>query len=284
MRGQFDAATTGSDGTYRINNVAPGSYQVCFTPDNTAAGTPPTGYAAACHAGDVTVTDGHTTAGVNGVLPHGAAVSGRVTAATDAAAITNVEVQVHYTGDNGDVDAGFANTAMDGTYRIIGLTGGTAVTVCFSGAGGTGGPSPAGYLNACYHTGAGTDPTPVTVTAGSTKTGIDVALASGGGISGTVRGGTAGVVGIDVDVVSADGLDHYEAESGTDGTLHDHRYGAGDVHGVFRVRRRLRWHRLPGPVLPRRAWDGGSVPTGVDPVTVTAGNVTENIDASLTPY
>ena len=123
-------ATTGSDGTYQINDLAPGSYQVCFTPDNTAAGTPPTGYAGACHTGNVTVTDGHTTAGVNGALPVGAAVSGRVTAAADGTVISERRVR-SATPERPDVFG--PTTAADGTYRVIGLTGGTTVTVCFDG-------------------------------------------------------------------------------------------------------------------------------------------------------
>ena len=276
---QFEAATTRSDGSYRIDDVGPGSYHVCFTPDNNIAGTPPTGYAAACHAGDVTVATG-TTAGVNGILPIGAAISGRVTAAADATVLANAQVSASFAG------AGHffgATTAADGTYRIIGLTGGTSVTVCFSDTGGTDGPSHAGYLDACYHTGVGTDPTPVTVTTGSTSTGIDAALTSGGAISGTVLGGTTGVDGVDVYAISADGFIHNSTESGTDGKYTVTGMTPGTYTVCFQYDADFGGIDYQDQCYHDVAWDGGAVPGGLDPVTVTAGVVTDNIDASLTP-
>ena len=270
-------ATTGNDGTYQISDLAPGSYRVCFTPDNTATGTPPTGYANACHAPDVTVTDGHTTAGVNGALPIGAALSGRVTASADAAAITNVQLQVR---DTSGTEIGFADTAADGTFRVVGLTGGVTVTVCFDGHFATGGPSVAGYLDDCYHTGTGTSPTRLTVTAGSTVTGINATLASAGGISGTVTAASVGVPNIDVLVSTVDGTYGTETNTQTDGTYaitgippgtymvcFDASEAGGSYHDQC-------YHAV--------VWDGGALPPGVNPFSVTAGAVTEHIDASLT--
>lgn len=233
VNGAATAATTRADGTYEISGLAPGNVSVCFTADNTAAGTPPTGYANACHVGDVAVSDYHTTAGVDGALPIGAAISGRVTATADTSAIDNVQVQVE---NAAATTVAYANTAADGTYRVIGLTGGLVVTVCFHGENGTGGPSMAGYLDDCYRTGAAGSPTPITLIAGSTVTGIDAALAAGGGISGTVRAGSTGVAGVVIEIFRADGTADAgdDAVTNDDGTYAIFAMRPGNLPGVLR--------------------------------------------------
>ena len=270
-------ATSGSDGTYQISGLTPGNYQVCFTPENTAAGTPPTGYAPACHTGAVAVTDNHTTANVNGALPVGAAISGRVTAAADATVIKNVQLQVR---DSTGTEIGFAATAADGTYRVLGLPGGTTVTVCFDGHFATGGPSAAGYLNDCYYTGTGTDPTAITVTAGSTVTGIDTALGSAGGISGTVRAGSAGVVDVDVIISNADATFGTEDLTTTDGTYQITGIPPGMYVVCFDTSETSGSYH--DQCYNDVVWsEGGALPPGANPVTVTGGAITAHIDASL---
>jgi hypothetical protein len=72
-------------------------------------------------------------------------------------------------------------TDLDGSYTVSGLPAGNDNTVCFPGAGATGGSSDAaGYLDQCYDNKPG-DPaygpsTPVSVTLGATTTGINAAL------------------------------------------------------------------------------------------------------------
>jgi hypothetical protein len=85
-------------------------------------------------------------------------------------------------------------TAADGTYTVTGLPTATDYQVCFNASGATGGHADTpGYVDQCYNNQPGTGPgTPVSVTAGVNRTGINAALAAGGAISGTVTdaGGT----------------------------------------------------------------------------------------------
>ena len=222
-----------------------------------------------------------TTAGVNAQLPIGAAISGRVTAESNGAAITNVQLQVRDPSGN---QIGFAATAADGTFHVLGLTGGVTVTVCFDGEYATAGPSVAGYLNDCYRTGVGTSPSPITVTAGSTVTGIDAALASGGGISSTVRFGTAPVDGDVLALFAPDGtgISRDEGNTGSDGTYRISALRPGTYLVCFDASEA---NPPSGDQCYHDAvWEGtGPPPLGADQVTVTAGAITQHIDASLTP-
>jgi carboxypeptidase family protein len=277
---EFSSTTTGADGTYEISGLSPGNDSVCFRPDNTAASTPPTGYANACHVGEVAVSDYHTTTGVDGAVPIGAAISGRVTAAADASPIANVGVNLQ--DASGHKTDGV--TGADGTFSFVGLTDGVSVTVCFDGTAGRGGPSMAGYLADCYHTGAGSSPTPITLTAGSTVTGIDAALASGGGISGTVLAGSTGVSGVIIEIFRADGTpadESDEAVSNDDGTYAIPAMQPGTYLVCFAASYSEQGN-YADQCYRAAFWDGGTPPSGANPVTVTADAMTTHIDAALT--
>jgi len=104
-------------------------------------------------------------------------------------------------------DSRVAFTATDGSYTVTGLPAATDYLVCFDSAGASGGSSDAtGYLAQCWQNqpASGT-PTPVTVTLGVTKTGVNAALSVGGAVSGIVTdaGGThQGLATVMVTVVS----------------------------------------------------------------------------------
>ena len=102
---------------------------------------------------------------------------------------------------------GSATTAADGSYTVTGLAAGTDYQVCFDSSLAAGGSSDAtGYVAQCYNNQPTGTPTPVTVTADATMTGISAALADGGAISGTVTdaaGTHHGLANVTVDVSSA---------------------------------------------------------------------------------
>jgi hypothetical protein len=85
-------------------------------------------------------------------------------------------------------DVGSALTGADGSYTVSGVPAGTGYQVCFSASGATGGSSAEfGYVTQCYdNQPTWATATPVAVTAGGTKTGINAALHGGGAVSGTV--------------------------------------------------------------------------------------------------
>jgi hypothetical protein len=135
----------------------------------------------------------------------GFATAGTVTTTTTAGALASITGAVT---DAGPVRHGLANvrvsvyspatdtatsvtTAGDGSYAVSGLAPGADYQVWFYPSGATGGSFDAlGYLDQAYDNQQpmfGGTPTPVTVTAGATTTGVDAALAVGGAITGTVR-------------------------------------------------------------------------------------------------
>ena len=173
---------------------APGYVDQCYNNQPTS-GTPT----------PVTVTAGATTTGINAALAGAGAISGTVTDAGGTHhGLANVQVSVSSPSTGA---YGSATTAADGSYTVTGLPAGTDYQVCFYASGATGGSSDAlGYVDQCYNNQptSGT-PTPVTVTLGATRTGINAALAGGGAISGTVTdaGGTHhGLANVKVSVYS----------------------------------------------------------------------------------
>jgi protocatechuate 3,4-dioxygenase beta subunit len=184
--------STGANGQYAVTGLSAGTFTVCFLSTQQTTGRSPTGYFGSCYLnkpfsyyGDgtpVTVRPGKVTRGISGVLPVGGAISGRVTGADDQP-LAGVEVAVW----GGSGPGGFpfsAVTSADGTYRVIGLES-ADYNVCFNPRNVTG-PSPTGYLYSCLADDLYQQPGPVDVTAGSTTTGVDISLAIGGAISGTV--------------------------------------------------------------------------------------------------
>lgn len=196
-------ATTAADGTYTATGLAAGTdYLVCFYASGATGGSSDaTGYINQCYDNQpisglptpVAVTVGATRTAVDGALVGGGAISGTVSdAAGTHHGLENVWVSVSSPSTETFVSA---NTAADGTYVMSGLPAGVDYTVCMtSAATATGGSSDAlGYLDQCYDNQPTSGlPTPVTVTPGESRVGIDAALAVGGAISGTVSdaGGT----------------------------------------------------------------------------------------------
>lgn len=201
--GNYTTATA-ADGTFTIKNLASGQYSVCFDVyDNVSGGTSTTGYVAECFddtARDgtptpVTVTVGAAPAVANASLATAGAISGKV---TDSAGhpVKDVQVQV------GPNFAGTAATAADGTYTIRDLAPRADYQVCFDPSG-----LPGSYESQCYNdVPDGGTPTPVTVTAGQTHTGINAKLSAGASISGRVTDSAGhGLGNVFVDIESATG-------------------------------------------------------------------------------
>jgi protocatechuate 3,4-dioxygenase beta subunit len=183
-------ATTGADGSYRVTNLQPGTYAVCFQTTSQTKGPSPTGYLSGCYRrqpygyGDsgtpVTVTAGKTVNGINDYLTVAGAISGRITDPSGAG-IGNVKVDVsfpwyaHYS----------ATSSADGTYTITGLPA-DSYQVCFDPGHATGAAS-TGYFGECYDNqspwGGGTN---IPVRLGQTTPGINAALAVAGAVTGKV--------------------------------------------------------------------------------------------------
>ncbi|MEP7193173.1 MAG: hypothetical protein ABI903_09935, partial [Actinomycetota bacterium] len=196
--------TTGADGSYVLTGLPAGSGYAVYFEDLGATGgsSDARGYFDQTWQNQptsgtptpVSVTNGTTTFGINAALVGAAAMSGSVTDAGGTHhGLANVSVDVYSVSADRSWNV---TTAADGSYVVKGLVAASDYEVCFStgSSGATGGSSDAlGYLDQCWQnkptSGA---PTPVTVTSGVTRTGINAALAVAGAVSGSVTeaGGT----------------------------------------------------------------------------------------------
>jgi hypothetical protein len=182
------------DGTYRVVNLEPGDYTVCFAADR-VIGTSPTGYVDECYknaptaatATPVTVTAGTTTTRINAALEPAGGVSGTVTTATGGAALADVGIAVFQRTGGSFVPADGAATADDGTYLVKHLAPGATYAVCFDASIAAGGTSTTGYADECYdniswigdafHVPSAS--ASIVVGSGEVRSGIDATLANG---------------------------------------------------------------------------------------------------------
>lgn len=288
--GSVGGATTDAAGRYTMLDVPPGTYRVCFYPSRdttTGGGSDALGYQNRCWGGateaqatPVVITDGTTLTGVDAVLPAYGGVSGRVTD-TQGQPLTGVQVQVQSTDPSQLGNPGYANagyTDAQGNYSAPGLVPGS-YTVCFDGSGQGGVNDALGYpQRSCYGaTAANPDGTAVTVTSGTDTAGVNEAVPSMGGISGTVRS-VSGVPQQDVEVTVADVTTH--ETHGPVATAADGTYRIGFLPtGTYTVCFDAVSHD-DGTGTARQCWNHITTDGVPTPVSVTAGSMTTGIDAT----
>jgi 5-hydroxyisourate hydrolase-like protein (transthyretin family) len=269
--GDYYYATTGSNGTYALDGLPTGSYQIEFRPgsgqnyiyqyypdkSNAAAAQP------------VSVTSGHATSSVNAPLATGATVSGHVTDAAGAA--SGVYVTVYdYGGGEPTVYSTGTTTDASGNWSIDALPTGT-YEVFFR--------APNGSVDASqyYNDVSGQDPpTPITLTAGSTTSNIDATLITGGQISGTVTDGMTNGPAAGVHVVAVDAADDDYADATTDSQGHYTLNGLNPSASY-----RVEFVPAQGSALASEFYPSGATPEAATPVPVTVGQTTPNIDQTL---
>jgi Carboxypeptidase regulatory-like domain len=286
------STSTAVDGTYTVPGLPAGTdYQVCFDASRALGGSSDaSGYIDQCYdnqptsgtATPVTVTAGANRTGINATLAVGGAVSGTV---TDAGGTNHGLGHVWVSVGSGGPEK-FAWTAADGTYTVPGLPAGTNYTVCFDASGAKGGSSDAiGYVDQCYDNQptSGT-PTPVTVTPGATRTGINAALAVGGAASGTVidAGGTNhGLANVSVEVASeSTGAEKY-GTTAADGTWSVPGLPAGTDYTVCFTDVGATGGSSDATGYVDQCYDNQPISGTPTPVTVTAGTTRSGIDAAL---
>lgn len=274
---------TAANGTYVLKGLRPGSYSVCFSTDG-ATGASPTGYLDECwdnapysFLGGTPVTVGTgTRTGVSAALAVAGAVSGTV---TDAVGTPVAGIGVSVSGASFDSVV----TAANGTWKATGLRAGSAYTVCFSdfgsATGGVGAVS--GYLDECWDDKPpGAVATPVVVTAGSTRTGVDAALAAGGRITGTVTnaGGTP-LQGVSVAVDDSTGSFYGWATTAANGTYTVRSVPAGTTYRVCFDGQSV--VGAPAAGYAPECWNDKAPGVAPTPVTVPAAGTASGVNAAL---
>lgn len=187
---------TDANGVYIVEGLAPGSYTVFFEPtQGLYQNQYYNGKALGQNADPVEVEEGTTTPDINATLVPGAAISGTVLGEAekivdDDVPLEGVWVLADPIGQNGLYDetreGWSAMTDANGQYTIRGLAAGTYSVKFYQ-------PEDSNYLSQVYRNKSFYEaPTPVTLTVGATKQGIDVTLDLGGSISGKVTDETTG--------------------------------------------------------------------------------------------
>ncbi len=203
------AAFTDSSGAYTVPSLVAGTYYVTSSNelgyvDEMFANVPCPGGSCTTSSGTpVTVTAGSTTGGVNLGLDRGARVNGSVSDATTGQALAGVTVYVY---NPSGWYMGYGVTGANGAYTTrSGLPTGTYYARTEGAAGHIDElwdniPCPGG---ACWPPSG----TPLSLTAGVTRPGVNFSLWSAGAISGTVTSSTTGlpIVGAEVDVYDSTG-------------------------------------------------------------------------------
>jgi photosystem II stability/assembly factor-like uncharacterized protein len=220
-----------------------------------------TGKAGKASATGIDVTAPNTTSGINVTLAIGASITGTVTDSATGAGIQYMSVTA-YNAVNGS-SAGYGYTDSSGSYSIIGLATGS-YKLRFSGS---------GYIDQWFSGKADqTTATPVSVTAPNTTSGINVALAKGGSISGTVSDSVSGaaIQGVSVTAVdAATGSSISSASSDSSGG-----YRIVGLAGSYKL-------RFSGSGYVERWYSGKADLTGATIVSVTAPDATSGINMAM---
>jgi hypothetical protein len=262
--------TTDANGDYRIETLDDGSYTVQFN----CAGD--LRYLRQWYAGasdqqsatPVVIAGGQTASGVDAQLVAAATISGTVTG-TGGAPLAQICVNAQRPSDNGWQWLGGATTGPDGTYTMGQLPAGEA-RVQFFDCNATG-----NYVEQWFdHKPSFDDATPIMLTEGGARTGVDAQLEAGGGVSGTVTGpGGTGVENICVNAVVDDNGVAY-ASTASDGSYTMHGIPAGAITVVFVDCNHV------GPFADQW-WDHVADQADATPVTVQSGATVSGIDAHL---
>jgi hypothetical protein len=268
-------ATTASDGTYTLSNLdSSTTYKVEFWDDSdTYIYQYYNGKATWAAADPVTVTAGGTTTGIDATMTLPGRISGRISApgATD---LSNIDVAVYEPDGDGGWDLlDDVSAASDGTYDLGGLVSGTMYKVRFYDYSGT-------YLTQFFNNKSTLDAAnAVSVTAGSTTSGIDATLAAAGHVMGTVTNEShVGLGGIYVDAYRSDGSGGWDWVSSAS-TNSAGIYSLGRLTtGSYRVQ----FGDWDYGLYASQCWNNKPTLDTADPVSVTAGVATPNINATLT--
>jgi hypothetical protein len=180
----FGFATCGNangEGKYTLPGLETGKYKVFFgAPEGNYLGQYYNGKQSYLEADPVSVKVGEEQKGINAALASGGQITGRVVSAASGAPLANVVACTKGFGGCGVTNA-------NGEYVIAGLST-DSYTVQFEALSEAGNYAPQLY-NAKTLT---EEPTPIAVTAGETRSGINAALTAGGEISGTVTAAAGG--------------------------------------------------------------------------------------------
>jgi hypothetical protein len=192
-----DFTATRANGTYTLKGLTPGRYQLQFSPGCNNGGN----YLMENYPGRVAVSYGRVDAGINGVLPLGATLSGTV---TDSRGHPLGGICVTATGGSGDQYGNGTQTAANGSYSIDQLEAANYVVQFSGGCGNSGSYAPQGYNGANVNV-----PQEVAVGAAQHVSGINAAMQPGATIEGRVTSSSGQALGGICVLVTTPGIETY---------------------------------------------------------------------------
>jgi hypothetical protein len=269
-------ASSGSDGTYSVTGLAPGSYNVMFS---AGCGSTPNwitqwweNASSQGTATPISVTVGKTVSGIDASMQPGGTIAGTVKSSTGTA-LAGICVDVSpLPGTSG---GGYAASASDGTYSVGGLIAGSYTVEFTPGCG----SASQNWLDQWWkNASSSSTATPVVVATGKTVSGINASLQPGGIITGTVKSSTGSVLaGICVSASPASGyFGDYFATTGSNGTYSI----AGLPTGAYTVEFSAGCGSASDNWI-YQWWKNASSYLTATPVPVTAGKTVAAIDASM---
>jgi protocatechuate 3,4-dioxygenase beta subunit len=262
--GGFWSAVTGPDGTYRVNGLPAGGYELCVDPTPVDPAPSEAGDALNCRPTPVAVQVGTTTS-ADVSLTAGAGVAGIVTA-PGGVPVENALVVVSPAGS----DQGYsALTDRSGRYQVGHLPAGS-YTVCFDSGSATVPGGATGVSSGC-HRGR------VSVRTGAFRIGVDGQLTTAGAIRGTVTDADGHpAANVDVDVERIDGGDD-GGFSTSDGQ------GRFTVTGLGAGQWQVCFSQFELDYVGQLPCYGGPDPDSARPVTVSIGRTTSLPTVALPP-
>ncbi|MFZ4857789.1 MAG: carboxypeptidase regulatory-like domain-containing protein [Desulfuromonadaceae bacterium] len=260
------------DGSYTITGLSTGSYKLQFNGGST-------GYISQWYnnktsrtlADAVTVTAGTTTSGINATLIQGSTISGTV---SNSAGVGIAGVYVWAYDAASGSNSNYASSQSDGSYTITGLPTGS-YKLQFNGG-------RTGYLSQWFNNKISqTLADAVTVTAGAVTSGINATLILGGTISGKVRNSSGtGIAGVSIQVYDSDSISYAYVTPSTYYNVSSQSDGSYTITGLPTGSYKLQFSEYSIGYLSQW-YTNKTSQTLADPVTVTAGTATSDINATL---
>jgi hypothetical protein len=266
-----NSTSTLADGSYDLGGLDAGSLRVEFRDYSDV-------YVTQCYNGkpnlaagdDVAVTAGGTTSGVDATLATAGHITGTVRNASTLG-LADIWVVAYRSDGAGGWDwVNGTYTFADGSYDLGGLDTSNYRIEFYDYSGNYAGQ----YYNGKPSLDAGDD---ITVTAGSTTTGVNATLTTAGHVTGTVRNASAaGLADIEVSAYRSDGAGGWDwvsyAYSSADGSY--------DLGGLDTGNCRIEFYDYSGTYATEYYDDKPSLDAG-DDVAVTAGSTTTGVNATL---